>query len=575
MPVDGDAVTSASEYPIDRMAARLAEMGAYGTAYREVLATLLTHSGTLAEIVSRTNVPRAVVEETLRLVQADVESCDGGLSLRSDRHDQYRERFALGQARPQESNRPMTQPDLSPTAVGLVRTMSSIKAAAPRPLRALDHVPATPQTAVRRALWMDGTFDLSGATVLCIGDHDLTSVALCLLNPEIHVVVVDIADDVLEFIANQALANDLDIRTVYADFRFGLPTVARGTADVVFTDPPYTPEGVQLFLTRGLQGIKDRKNGRLLMAYGFGDHQPSLGLKVQNSVGALSLAYEAILPNFNQYDGAQAIGSASDLYVCRPTPATWRLIDRSARSPVNIYTHGNQALESEGSAGSTVAPKTSLLEAAAGPSLLDVNAYVTANQPTADLATVGLGLGAVLDGTGQSFIKNSRTSAVAVDLTDDPGSWLARTLLGVNALRLAVMVTNSHPDVANRRAQDSLGALVEGKWRLRFRRSTPDSRHAIIEAEQSPLNELSAPQVARRIVLEGAHRKLRNVWLDALVKATRRAEAGGVTREGARAVIAGPATSDDILDGPLIDLPLHLIRQTLQDVSDSVAARIG
>jgi N4-bis(aminopropyl)spermidine synthase len=574
MPTDGNYVADEPDIPIDRMAARLAEMGAYGTGYREVLATLLTHPGTLAEIVLRTNVPRAVVEDVLRLVAADVESRQGALSLRSERHDQYRKRFSLDHPRARGRSRPMAQPALPPNAAGLVRTMSSIKAAAPRPVRALDHVPATPQTAVRRALWMDEAFDLSGATVLCVGDHDLTSVALGLVNPEIRVIVVDIADDLLEFIAGQALIHGLDIRTVYADFRFGLPSAARGAADLVFTDPPYTPEGVQLFLARGLQGLRDRKNGRLLMAYGFGDHQPGLGLKVQNSVNALSLAYEAILPNFNQYDGAQAIGSASDLYVCRPTPATWRSLDRPARGPVGIYTHGSQALESTSSAGSAVL-KTSLLEAAAGPALLAVSAYVAPGQPATDRAVVELGLGAVLDGTAQPFIKNSRTSAVAVDLTHDPGSWLARTLLGINARRLAVIVANGHPDVANQQAQENLRALVEGKWRLGFRRSTPDSRHAIIEAEQSPLNELSAPQVARRIVLEGAHRKLRNVWLDALVKAARRAETGAMSREGARAVIAALAMPGDVLDAALIDLPLHLIRQTLQDVSDSVTGRIG
>jgi N4-bis(aminopropyl)spermidine synthase len=574
MPADRDSAMGESGCPIDKMAGRLVEMGAYGVGYRAVLAALLDHSGTLAEIVSRTNVPRAVVEETLRLVQADVESCEGVLGLRPDRHAQYRERFALDHARGPGPTRPMGQPDLPSSAAGLVRTMSNIKAAAPRPARALDHVPATPQTMVRRALWMDGTFDLAGATVLCVGDHDLTSVALCLLNPGIHVVVADIADDVLGFIASQALAHDLDIRTVYSDFRFGLSPVARDTADLVFTDPPYTPEGVQLFLTRGLQGMRDRRNGRLVMAYGFGGHQPGLGLKVQKSVSALSLAYEAILPNFNQYDGAQAIGGASDLYVCRPTPATWRLIDRSAPSPVNIYTHGTQALEGESSARST-ALKTALLEAAAGPALLDLSAYVAPEQPATDRSVVGLSLGAVLDGTAQSFIKNRRTSAVAVDLMHDPGSWLSRTLLGINAGRLAVVVANGHPDVGNQQAQENLRALVAGKWRLRFRRSTPDSRHAIVEAETCPLDELSAPEVARRVVLDGAHRELRNVWLDALVKATRRTGAGAISKDGARAVIAALSTPSHVLDGTLMDLPLHLIGRTLRDVSGSVPDRTG
>ena len=38
--------------------------------------------------------------------------------------------------------------------------------------RALDHVSATAETAARRARWLDETFDLAGAHLVCIGDHE-------------------------------------------------------------------------------------------------------------------------------------------------------------------------------------------------------------------------------------------------------------------------------------------------------------------------------------------------------------------------------------------------------------------
>lgn len=562
---------------IDRVTERLNQLGAYRSGHLRVLDALVAASNSLVEIIQKTNVPRAVVEEFICLLGADVESIDGNFALRADRRDDYRRRFTLDLLERQYPDCTANGPNLPQPSAALVKKMSTIISAAPRPRRSLDHVPATPETTVRRALWMNDNFELSGATVLCVGDHDLTSISLALLNPETRIVVVDIDEDLLDFITRQAVARGMDIRTIYADLRLGMPEIAQRSADLIFTDPPYTPEGVRLFLTRGLQGLRDRTNGRLLMAYGFGDHQPTLGFKVQKSVQSLSIVYEAIFPKFNKYLGAQAIGSTSDLYVCRPTSATWRAVDRLTEDTINIYTHGVQSLEGvdqEGldpSASTAVGP--ALIEAARGAQSLPLSAYVEPGRPTAQPSTVGLGLSAVFDGTAQSSIKNHRSSAVAVNLTDDPGPWLVRILLGLNTRRLAVAVRNNHPDIGDQQSQEALRAVVGDKWTLRIRRSTPDRQHAIIEAEQTPLDQLSAPGTARRIVLDGAHRKLRNVWPDALVKAARRPGVEGITREGARALVADSA-SPDVLDASLMDLPLGLIRQILRDVTASVDDRV-
>ena len=55
------------------------------------------------------------------------------------------------------------------------------------------------------------------------------------------------------------------------------------------------------------------RDGRVLLAYGFSDRTPALGLKVQQELQRLGLVFEAILPAFHRFDGAQAIGSAADL----------------------------------------------------------------------------------------------------------------------------------------------------------------------------------------------------------------------------------------------------------------------
>ncbi|TKK86072.1 putative methyltransferase [Herbidospora galbida] len=225
----------------------------------------------------------------------------------------------------------------------VVARMAALIAGAPRGRSALDHVSATPETVVRRALLLGSRFWLPGSRLLCVGDHDLTSLAVRLIHPDVEVMVVDVDDRILAYIDEQ----DLGVTTRWADLRLGLPPSARGWADLAITDPPYTPDGVGLFVARGLEGLRDRDEGRVLLAYGASERTPMLALKVQHSLADLQLLNEAIYPDFNRYDGAEAIGSAADLYVLRPTTKSWPAVaSRVDRLATAIYTQGPQAVES-------------------------------------------------------------------------------------------------------------------------------------------------------------------------------------------------------------------------------------
>ena len=230
--------------------------------------------------------------------------------------------------------------------------MRELIGSAPRTRADLDHVPATPETSVRRALWLDSTYDMAGTVLLCVGDHDLTSLAVAQVSPGAEIIVVDVDEATLEFI--DTAAGRLGgrpggrVRCLAGDLRFGLPEQASGAADLVFTDPPYTPEGVGLFAARGLQGLRDQggSGGRVIVAYGYSERHPALGVQVQSVAHHLGLACEAVLPRFSTYAGAEAIGSSSALYVWRPTSRTWRGVDRFVTDRVaEIYTRGPQSVE--------------------------------------------------------------------------------------------------------------------------------------------------------------------------------------------------------------------------------------
>ena len=56
------------------------------------------------------------------------------------------------------------------------------------------------------------------------------------------------------------------------------------------------------------------------MCYGYTDKSAERGLKVQQIISSLGLIIQEKLRDFNEYLGAESIGSKSDLYVLQPTP---------------------------------------------------------------------------------------------------------------------------------------------------------------------------------------------------------------------------------------------------------------
>ncbi|MGW4489891.1 bis-aminopropyl spermidine synthase family protein [Amycolatopsis sp. NPDC004368] len=466
-------------------------LAAYGAGVRplyEVIDLLRTGPRELADLVRLAAAPRRSVEDVLGALESDLERSAAGVRIAPAALPAY------------EAYRLPPLPDPLDDAVAahseLLGEISGWVAAVPAPLAALDHVQATPETVLRRALWLNARYDLRRSRLLFLGDHDLTSLAVHAVCPEAELTVVDLDERVLSYLDS---TSGRGIRTAHADLRVGLPPAVTARADLVFSDPPYTPDGMGLFAARAVQALREPTDGRILLAYGYSPRHPALGAQVQRSLATLGLTFEAILPDFNRYDGAQAIGAAADLYVCQPTAKARKTGRGKGKSA--IYTHGPQAVEATGT-------KPALLSA------------------LRDVAAEG---GLALETRPVDWsMSGPEGDAVAMDLTADPGPWLLRTLLGTNARRLALLVPNNHPDLADAAAQQALTDLVAGKYRLRFLRSTPDNRHAVVTADAVPdPSEL----------LTRAHARLANVALDV------------------------PA---DLVDLRLVDVPRHRLVELLR-----------
>lgn len=507
--------------PLEQVSAYVEGYGVAARPLREAIAALSAYPLTLDALVARFAVSRRAVEGLLDAAGDDVEHGPHGVAIHPDRVAAYRERFRAEEAERTRLPDPLDQ--RLAAMPELLRTTQRLAAAAPAPVRSLDHVAALPETVARRALWLDAHFDLGGSRLLCIGDHDLSGLAACAVNPDIAVTVVDVDERILAFIDDAAREHGWDVRCLYADARHGLPAPAQGWADAALTDPPYTPEGVQLFAARALQGLRNRHHGRLVVAYGFGEGHPALGLKVQRSLQRLHVTFEAIMPAFNRYQGAQAVGSASDLYVARPTARTWQQLSRLAgTAEANIYTRGGQAV---GGAPAALDRETAagLRAHAAGKAGLSVSVLVGDAWPE-DPDVPRVGLARVLT-RGLPAARGHPPAAVAGDLSGDPGPWLLRALLSVNANRLALRTANDHPDLASEQAQRRLGALLRAKYELHPRRSTPDGHHAVVVATRVAPERLEPGQRVVRWIFERAHGKVGNTWREGLIALSREGQA--------------------------------------------------
>ncbi len=477
----------------------------------------------------------------------------------------------------------------------LTTRMAELAAGSPPSRWRLDHVPATPETMARRALYLADQYELDGASVLCLGDHDLTSLAVGSVAPGAELTVVDIDEPVLDHVADSAGRLGIPLTAAWADLRLLLPPSLVRTADLVFTDPPYTIEGMRLFLTRALEALRPTGHERLAFCFGTGERHLVKALEVQSLLGDLRLALEAMLPGFNHYDGAEAIGARSDLYICRPAkgakvgePVRPSRPRRSTRPEgARIYTRGPAAEEAPARPLPAEVVGVALTAAGDGPLLLVGGGWENlADGPPADgggerIGPIGL---AEFFSRVAAWATAARpgpfpyTGTPVINTHPDDGGAALRTLLLVAPTR-AVLIAPRRDLVAAevlRTASstapppDALPWLLSTVYDLAPVPTGPGGDPAVVLAarhDRPPVGVTEA--VLRHIVLHpGA--KVVNAWRDGLLAAAR--DAGqSLTKNEARARIAADSLPPALRRLRTWELGLATIRLLSTEVTRSTA----
>lgn len=208
----------------------------------------------------------------------------------------------------------------------------------PTPERRYDQFTATMETTARRASLLDQNEDIAGKRLLLLGDDDFTSVALSSFRTASNVTVLDIDDRILDNIGQVAKEESLEIDLENYDARKALPDRYKQKFDVVFTDPPYTPEGVKLFVSRTIQALDPQnQSARIYLCYGNSDRAKERFLPIYELLISSGLMIRWTFDKFNRYVGAESIGSASSLFVLDTTSKTQALVTTNYDKP--IYTN--------------------------------------------------------------------------------------------------------------------------------------------------------------------------------------------------------------------------------------------
>jgi predicted methyltransferase len=194
----------------------------------------------------------------------------------------------------------------------------------PSATREWDQSHATRSTMAARASQLGFEVAFPGRRLVFLGDDDLTSLSvyyrLKLLRglevaQRLSITVLEIDPRLVDHLRSEAEKERFPLEVIHHDLREPLPERCRKGFDAFFTDPPYTPEGAELFLQRGRMALDP---GGLRLGYlAIPLSPPTLQRAVQESLVHQDFLIDYLFPGLNQYEGASMQGGVSALYRLR------------------------------------------------------------------------------------------------------------------------------------------------------------------------------------------------------------------------------------------------------------------
>jgi len=193
----------------------------------------------------------------------------------------------------------------------------------PPPEFTLDQSHADFSTVIKKTLYLLKKGDIEGRRIIFLGDDDFISLSVGLTQLAKKITVLDIDNRVLDYLSKSVEELSIkNFKVISHDLREPCPSDILNKYDVVVMDPPYTIEGLRLFLRRASQVLKsnisiNNKNYSIIgkkCLLSFGNKPPRDMQKLQLSILDHGFIINEMIPDFNHYKGASIIGQFSHLY---------------------------------------------------------------------------------------------------------------------------------------------------------------------------------------------------------------------------------------------------------------------
>ena len=190
----------------------------------------------------------------------------------------------------------------------------------------VDQSKCTVNTAIKRALLALENNSIIGKKIACIGDDDLISVTISLIlkklfnnNPKnTSIYVIEKDTRIIEYINNVSKEYKLTAITCKdIDLKNKMNEELINCFDTVFTDPPYTLNGMELFVKRGIEVLKQEVGLSIFLSYAHKSQDAML--KLEKKILDLGLCICQIIPSFNEYEGAEILGNKGQMIILKTT----------------------------------------------------------------------------------------------------------------------------------------------------------------------------------------------------------------------------------------------------------------
>src|SRR5262249_33106911 len=136
--------------------------------------------------------------------------------------------------------------------------------------------------------------------------------------------VLDVDRAVLAHVGRCLRDAPFPVLRVEHDLRLPLGRELVGRFDTVFTDPPYTAAGAELFLSRAAAALASGGGGDVFLA--FGAKPPEESLRLQRAIASMGFVVRRLVRGFNEYVHAGILGGTSHLYHLVSTAETRPLV---------------------------------------------------------------------------------------------------------------------------------------------------------------------------------------------------------------------------------------------------------